>query len=255
MSKSIFKALSGSTLGLLVITTMVANFTELASEKTLKNPQQDLPVLAIDLHDTVLERDNKIAIKEILKTPMHGFKFIKRALQYKKAKNHGQTRVSIEEYITKNSQDPEFDQMVAKTVSCFKPIPGAIRFLNKLKQAGYKIFVFSNIGPKSYELLCQDYPELFSLFDGQVIVNPTNLTKDSPEAYKYCIKTITEKIGYIPKKIILYDDSQANCDLAKQTDPLFDAIVCQNSSRKKLVKSNANLLRLLESYSPGKKLR
>lgn len=250
MSRSIFKAFSGLHLGLIVTTSIVTNYTVLAPVKTAQNDPRDLPVLAVDLHDTVLERDNSIAIKEIIKAPVHGFKFIKRAIKYKKAKKKGRTKVSIEEYATKNSRDPEFDQMVAKTVSCFRPMPGAIGFLTKLKQAGYKIFVFSNIGPKSYELLSQDYPELFNLFDGQVIVKQAGLTKNSPDAYKYCIKTVSDNLGYTPKKIILYDDLQTNCDLAKQTDPLFDAVLCQSDSRKKLLKAQTKLVNMLESYSP-----
>jgi FMN phosphatase YigB (HAD superfamily) len=260
MSKTIYKAISGFFLGLAVIMTVKINATVIAPDILTLTPENsaninstELPVLAIDLHDTVLERDNSIAIKEILRAPAHGFKFIKRAIKYRKHKKQGRTKISIEEYATKNSPDPKFDLMVTKTISCFKPMPGAIGLLSKLKQAGYKIFVFSNISPKSYELLCQDYPELFNLFDGKVIVKQNNLTKDTPEAYKFCIETISQNLGYIPKKIILFDDLQANCNLAKQTDPIFDAVRCQNNSRKNWLKSRENLLSLLENYSPEKK--
>lgn len=261
MLKTIFKAIPGLFFGLAVIMTITINATVIAlnsrtlvSENSAETNSTELPVLAIDLHDTVLERDSTMAIKEIFKAPAHGLKFIKRAIKYRKHKKQGRTKISIEEYVTKNSQDPEFNLMVVKTVSCFKPMPGMIGFLSKLKQAGYKIFVFSNIGPKSYTVLCQAYPELFNLFDGKVIVKQNQLTKNSPAAYKFCIQEITKNLGYIPKKIILFDDLQNNCDLAKQTDPIFDAILCQSDSRKNLLKSRENLLSLLENYNPKLKL-
>ena len=257
MLKTIFKATSGPFLGLAVIMTVITfNNLILASENSSKFDSTELPVLAIDLHDTALERDSTVAIKEILKAPAHGFRFIKGAIKYKKAKNKGQTEANIEDYVIDRAKnkDPEFAKMVAKTVSCFKPMPGMIGFLSKLKQAGYKIFVFSNIGPKSYAILSQEYPELFNLFDGKVIVKQNGLTKDHPAAYKFCIQEITKNLGYIPKKIILFDDLQNNCDLAKQTDPIFDAVLCQSNSRKNLLKSRENLLSLLENYNPKLKL-
>lgn len=252
--KAIFKA---------IIITITTNSMIIAPDNSILIPEipakinsTELPVLAIDLHDTVLERDNAIAIKEILRAPAHGFRFIKRAIKYKKAKSKGKTKANIEDYVIDRdkNKDPEFAKMVAKTVSCFKPMPGAIDFLRKLKQAGYKIFVFSNIGPKSYAVLCQAYPELFNLFNGKVIVKQNNLTKDNPEAYKFCIQEITAYLGYKPNKIILFDDLQKNCDLAKITDPSFDAVLCQSDSHKNLLKSREKLLNLLESYNPEIKL-
>jgi len=86
------------------------------------------------------------------------------------------------------------------------PIQGAIEVLEKLKKAGYKLYLLSNAS-----LMQKDYWKRFKahdLFDGRVVSSEVGFVKPQPEIYQYLLK----QYDLIPDECVFIDDSQANCE-------------------------------------------
>ena len=206
------------------------------------------PVIVIDIHGTGMEQRTSLAVKEFLKGgPINCARFWKRYRQYQQLQAQRQTELpSVEAYVLQGERSSGYAQMVSKVMNCFVPMRGAVAFLKQLKQAGYQIFVFSNIGPLSYRETVRQFPAFFKLFDGAIITHPGQLAKTSAQAYQRCLSELTQLLGYPPERVVFFDDSAKNCDLAERTDPRFTAVWC---NREQPVAARARLWQVLKSLA------
>ena len=94
------------------------------------------------------------------------------------------------------------------------PIEPTISLIKQLKQQGFKIFIFSNIGEKSAQILQHNHPEIFALFDGILFTSAQDnyLMKPSEDAFlKFLNKFKLQK-----EQIIFIDDKQSNVHVARK---------------------------------------
>lgn len=213
---------------------------------------EPLPVLVFDIHGTFMYQQNNIAISALLKAgPVNMLRFLRRYHRYKKARDQQVTELpSVEAWVTGKNTGGRYEEMVQKAMSCYLPIPSAVLHLQQLKLDGYKLFIFSNIGEKSYSYLVDKFPELFKLFDGVVITPRGASAKTSPHAYHRCIKTITDTLGYDPGCIVLFDDYEKNCIMARQIDRRFIPVLCD---RRNIEDSYKSLLGTLARIQENRK--
>lgn len=109
---------------------------------------------------------------------------------------------------------PHFDQIkpTAFAVSqANKPIPHTVNLLKKLKEHGYQLVAFSNIGSQSIAVLQKQFPSILNLFD--VLIHSTHkdgyISKPSPEAFKKLLNTVGSHKSYI-----FIDDTATNIEQA-----------------------------------------
>lgn len=85
-------------------------------------------------------------------------------------------------------------------------IPQAVALIKDCKKAGHSVYILSNWEPESFDLLKHLYPEVFDLFDGQVISGKVGLVKPDDAIYQYLLETYQLN----PEETILIDDQLEN---------------------------------------------
>ncbi|HLB93912.1 MAG TPA: HAD family hydrolase [Candidatus Babeliales bacterium] len=238
--------------------------------------------LAIDLHDTLLKRRKSIAVDEFVWDKKASWGdlgyFLWSVTCYGiEKKILGRKTANIEAYVQKNittytSLTPEAieksDDYAARAIralSCFVPADGAEEFLKNIKSQGHRMFLFSNIGPKSYKLFTRKYPAIMSQFDNVAIIeNNTISPKPDPTAYQHCLDIITNTNQAKPEVIVFYDDDQKKLKAATDfiapgdTKSRFIPVLYQSSSPAEIAASRALLLdtlskvKIREEYNPDK---
>ena len=217
-----------------------------AASTSTATTTQDQIVVAMDLHGTVLAQHNSMAFKTWGALPWHTKltyfpKFMGGVLDYAYKKARHQPVAGIEHHLLADTDSPEYAQIVTNTVSCFQPLPGADQLLSELKSAGIKVFAFSNIGPRSYEQLMQQYPQVMTQFDGRIILEkPDTPRKNQGLAYQRCAQVITAITGKVPTKIIFFDDNLSNLQLAHAVDQRFIPVLCQSKTAPQIAISRTN---------------
>lgn len=94
-----------------------------------------------------------------------------------------------------------------------KPIESTVSIIKKLKNLGYPLYVFSNIGHTAYQRLSQRYASIFNNFEGAFVATPDNnwLQKPFCQAYDYVI----EALHTGPHDILFIDDNAENLKTAQ----------------------------------------
>lgn len=97
-------------------------------------------------------------------------------------------------------------------LNAHEPILEMTNLVKTLKTKGYKLFLCSNIGERSYKYLAEKYKDIFDLFDDVIIPRKENnyVTKASVKLFEACASSV---IGQLPGenlKIIFIDDSAKN---------------------------------------------
>jgi len=95
-----------------------------------------------------------------------------------------------------------------------KPKWDVIALLKKLKNKGYQLHLFSNIGSIFFEDLHRKFPEIINLFESFTIPSTQNgyLRKPDPIVFKKFLKTHAQK----KQPVILIDDKTKNTRAAEQ---------------------------------------
>ena len=99
----------------------------------------------------------------------------------------------------------------------FKPIDqglNLLRILHKNKLSGnnnYKLYVLSNWGVKSFNLLTKHFPDVFELFDGIVISGNTGWKKPDKRIYHHLIATYSLNA----QECVFIDDQIENIEAAE----------------------------------------
>ena len=93
------------------------------------------------------------------------------------------------------------------------PIIPTVQLIKQMKRNGFRLYIFSNIGEQSANILKTKYPEIFALFDGILVTESRDnyIMKPSQAAFnKFLTKFNLEK-----KQIIFIDDKQSNIHIAR----------------------------------------
>ena len=118
--------------------------------------------------------------------------------------------------------DPEI------TSSMIEPIKQTIHLVQKLKSAGYTLYIFANAPDELYKAVQKKYPEIINLFDGSVISSQIKTAKPSTDMFNHLFTTH----NLAPHNCILIDDLQETVSTAKQLG--MQAFVCDKNVLKKL---------------------
>lgn len=187
----------------------------------LKNSElakNEKKIFVFDLHDVLFKRNywetfklcyaikNKYGLLRVLCNPF---------CVYDAFKLLGITRVS-EAYLVKLAKKhtplTPYVETIIDITNAIKPIPRMFEFINQLKDNGHRLYIFSNIGKKTFEKLNNSYNYLFVRFDGIHYVEEHNdwLAKPHHNAYKLFLK----KFNINPELMIFVDDKNKNIKAA-----------------------------------------
>jgi HAD superfamily hydrolase (TIGR01509 family) len=181
-------------------------------------------VFAFDIHEVLFKNSYKeqlsIAIHEFLPRPV----FIKHVLNplvwYSTIKLLFRSNVS--EYIF-NQLTVEYPQLkelypaFMHFANAQHLMPGMLELVQALKHAGFHLYILSNIGPHVFDILKQQHPYIFSLFDGRYTPDFANnfISKPDPLFYEQ-FKNYIKKHEQQDKQIIFIDDRKANIKSAQK---------------------------------------
>jgi FMN phosphatase YigB (HAD superfamily) len=184
-------------------------------------------VFVFDLHDVVLKLSISKSIKSFFKLNNKS-EFIHNIFSY-----FGEDltkQKTLEHYVLTDQNNNSYKLAV---INPHVPNPDTIQILKKLKAAGYQIYGCSNIGEQSYKYIQAKYPEVFSLFTACYTSQAQHnyIKKNNKQAFVNTVNMIENHAGFIPENILFVDNSQANLNLATQTDKRFQKIHFKNAYR------------------------
>ncbi len=90
-----------------------------------------------------------------------------------------------------------------------RPVEATERLIGELKQAGYKLFVLSNMSCEFIDYL-RRFP-VYRLFDGEVVSCEEHAVKPEPQIYRILL----ERYGLRPDETLFIDDRRANIEAAE----------------------------------------
>jgi|AntAceMinimDraft_18_1070375.scaffolds.fasta_scaffold02945_7 FMN phosphatase YigB (HAD superfamily) len=181
------------------------------SYKTHFTPQDS--VFAFDLHGVIFHPSITQIIKILWKTP-HKWHLLNVIFNVRIVYNALAaiiTKKVIEQFINSTADKyavfKPIKPLVLELVNAQKPAHKMIAILQALKQQGYTLIAFSNIGDKSIELLSTKFPAVFSLFDHTINTSVTDgyIAKPSPKAFKKLLDIVPKN-----KKVLFVDDTFNN---------------------------------------------
>lgn len=167
-----------------------------------------------DLHGVVLEMKKGKAIKGFLKNKNKG-KFLKKLSKRKSGR-------SIEEAFIKKDGTVSEDDI--RTLNPFVLNKNTVEIIKSLRRKGFAVFLCSNIGIQSFEVLKKEYPEVFGksgLFCDCWVSSPANgyISKNSPKAFSLCKDMVLNWASNNNKSfrnIVMIDDSSHKLQAAEQ---------------------------------------
>lgn len=180
----------------------------------VENQDQEKKVFVFDLHDVLFARSYYDTLKLLftIKNKKRLLRiFLSPQFVYDAFKMLSVTRVS-EAYLIKlgqkHAQFKEYIDDIIAITNALLPIHEIFALVENLKFKGHKVYIFSNIGQKTYYELAQSYQHLFDQFDGVHYVQDHNdwLAKPNSNAYKLFL----EKFNINPGSMVFIDDKPRN---------------------------------------------
>lgn len=186
--------------------------------KKTESIEYEKKVFVFDLHDVLFKRNYWQTLKLICLIK-NKFRLLcillKPSCLYDALRLLTVTRVG-EAYLIKLSQRHHtfaaYVEPIIDITNAIKPINHMFKLITKLKHNNHKVYIFSNIGKKTFEKLMNSHRELFSYFDGIHYVEEHNdwLAKPSHDAYKMFLK----KFNIDPATMVFVDDKDKNIKAA-----------------------------------------
>jgi HAD superfamily hydrolase (TIGR01549 family) len=93
-------------------------------------------------------------------------------------------------------------------------ISKGIHLVKACKEKGFKVYILSNWDVESFELLREQNPSVFNLFDGIVISGQYNCLKPNPELYQIFLN----RFNLHPRDCVMIDDRIENIQTARALD-------------------------------------
>ncbi|HOJ88479.1 MAG TPA: HAD family phosphatase [Pseudothermotoga sp.] len=110
---------------------------------------------------------------------------------------------------------PEYEEhilhMKQTITELLNPIEENVALLPSLKKRGYRLFVLSNFGRRTFEYIHRKY-EFFKYFDGMVISSHVNQIKPAEDIFR----TLINRYSVVPERAVFIDDKYENIQTAKR---------------------------------------
>lgn len=91
-------------------------------------------------------------------------------------------------------------------------IEETVTLIQQLKAAGYRLYILSNMGKETHDMLMQQHPEFFSQFDGMCFSFQEKMVKPDAEIYDHILKTY----NLDPSECLFIDDREKNIIVAQE---------------------------------------
>ncbi len=104
---------------------------------------------------------------------------------------------------------PKCEEYLRTAIDLQRPVEATERLIGDLKQAGYKLFVLSNMSCEFIDYL-RRFP-VYRLFDGEVVSCEEHAVKPEPQIYRILL----ERYGLQPDETLFIDDRRANIEAAE----------------------------------------
>ena len=103
-------------------------------------------------------------------------------------------------------------EVIIAMVNEQRVILSTVEFIKKLKKEGYEVYLFSNIGEKTFEKLKKKLPELFHYFDGIVVAEQQDDWIQKP--YPAAFAKFLARFGLKAHECIFIDNNHKNIKTA-----------------------------------------
>lgn len=176
-------------------------------------------VIAFDLHDVLFARNYKRMLYLMFTAPGK-LKIISTIFNprfiYDLVRLYRKTRVAEEYILTLGTKYPPLQQHIDRGIAITNsllPRFELFQIIQELKKQDYSLYIFSNIGKKTYQELLKIHAPLFSIFDGIHYTHEKNdwIQKPFPRAYHDFI----HRFNLNPAEVIFIDDSKKNSNAAQ----------------------------------------
>lgn len=109
-------------------------------------------------------------------------------------------------------------------------IKPTFEIIRQLKKNGYTLYLFSNIGEKTFDQFKKNYCSIIELFDGFVVAEQQDnwIQKPQPEAFKKFAATFNVN----PRDCVFIDNNKKNISTARSQG--FNALLYQSPKKLKL---------------------
>jgi HAD superfamily hydrolase (TIGR01509 family) len=210
----------------LAITASIILIGSSLNKKKLRQPQHDLALLhpkdliiAFDIHDVLFTLDY-VKIPYVALRSKHLYTLIKHALNpyvladvYRLWRNN---TVSEKYFIYLTTQYPGLAHCLPifiTLVNTQKPIKPMIELITTLKQRGYTLHIFSNIGEQTIADLQRKFPTIFEHFDVMHVASADNDYLGKPHAPAF--ERYLLECNRHNKAILFIDDKERNITAAQ----------------------------------------
>jgi len=179
-------------------------------------------IITFDLHDvivnydyseilhTFLQNKNKLKLIIAMLNPFVWWDIAKLTWQDSVAEQYivglGEKYTSLKPFIPLGTQ----------IANCQRPNPRMVKLLEELKQRGYTLHLFSNIGAQIFEDFKKKFPELIELFD--MISIPSKQNGYSKKPHDSAFTNYLKKLKNDGRQIIFVDDKVRNLEKAHSHD-------------------------------------
>ena len=102
------------------------------------------------------------------------------------------------------------ERYIQLSIDMQRPVAPTEALIRDLKQAGYKLYVLSNMSREFIDFLRQF--DVYKLFDGEVVSCEEHTVKPEPEIYRILL----DRYALDPHETLFIDDRQQNIDTAAQ---------------------------------------
>jgi HAD superfamily hydrolase (TIGR01509 family) len=180
----------------------------------LHNAHPSTTIFVFDLHHVVIRPDYLRILKKCKDIPQPWKLFLTAFnpyFMYDVIQLVRTSRVPEEYIMVLSAKYPVLRQYIGIGITLLntqKLIPSTYEVIQKLKKAGFKVYVFSNIGQQTYQELLKQLPELETLFDDIQVASAEQqwLHKPYIDAYKHML----QKFNVKPEHVIFIDNKLSN---------------------------------------------
>jgi len=134
-------------------------------------------------------------------------------------------------------QRPILLPLIMEMTNTQKIIPGMDQIIKELADRGYNLHILSNIGPRRFKQLKEDFPPIISQFSQAKIVQPDGPQKKKKKPDPQFFHDYLHEYKQENQNIIFIDDNKKNIAIARS----LDITAIQFKSAKQLRKQLAQL--------------
>jgi 2-haloacid dehalogenase len=180
--------------------------------------QQNTTIFVFDLHDVIVKRNYRGMVHQLLKKTYRVdiisrliFLSLSPRFIYKIYKLLQCSRVPEQCILELAFAYPSLKPLVHIIIDLVNqqcPIKLTINIIERLKKKGHALYLFSNIGERTFDHFKDNYGSVVELFDGCIVVQHHDnwVQKPHPEAFKKLI----DHFNLNPKHCIFIDNNKKN---------------------------------------------